>query len=150
MVTNGFYSRFEEPEVDSGSDRVRAAMRRPPKILPARYVDVMRQSASLQGERKLMLAVLWAGIHDYLTYANAERGNGRLRFAEVYRWMHDRTDGEGLFTYEGLCDGLGIDPSRLRQQVERLRRRTPSSAERAARRRGAVCDSAASLTQSVG
>jgi hypothetical protein len=150
MAINRFYSRLEEPGGDWSSDRFPAGMCRPLRILPARYVDLLRQSASLEGERKLMLAVLWAGIHDYLAYANAGRGERRARFAEVYRWIHDRSGGQELFSYEGLCEGLGIDPARLRRQVERLRRRPRPSPVRAVRRRRAVRGSAASLTQSVG
>lgn len=92
-------------------------------LLPPQYTDLMRRSSRVDGERKLIFAVLCVAIHDYLSNARAKGGEGRARFAEVDNWINDRTFRRGLLSYEGVCETLGVDASRLRQGLKSLRGR---------------------------
>jgi hypothetical protein len=92
-------------------------------LLPAQYNDLMRRGSLVDGERKLMFAVLCVAIHDYLSNARAKGGEGRARFAEVDNWINDCTFRRGLLSYEGVCETLGVDSSRLRQGLKSLRGR---------------------------
>jgi hypothetical protein len=92
-------------------------------LLPVQYNDLMRRSSQVDGERKLIFAVLCVAIHDYLSNARAKRGEGRARFAEVDHWINDRTFRCGLLSYEGVCEHLGVDAERLRRGLKWLRGR---------------------------
>jgi len=50
---------------------------------------------------------------------------------EAYAWIMDRTLGRAvlLFTFEGVCEHLKVEPEWIREQVERIRRgeATPGS-----------------------
>jgi hypothetical protein len=95
--------------------------------LPAQFNDLSRRSYFQDGERRLMVAVLEAGIHDYLINANPKTAEQRMRFAEVSHWMDLSSPRPYLFSFQGLCDALGIDPRALRRMLEAMRRRgTPN------------------------
>lgn len=82
-------------------------------IMPAQYYDAPREDADFQPLRRLMLAVLEDAIATFQKTAKAGGGRDRLLFGEVQTWLQDRRD-EGLFSFENICDALGIDSSRLR------------------------------------
>src|SRR5271170_1463569 len=91
--------------------------------LPAQFNDLTRGSYFQDGERRLMVAVLEAGIRDYLMNANPETSEQRMRFAEVTRWMDLSSPRPYLFSFQGLCDALGIDPRALRRVLDAMQRR---------------------------
>jgi hypothetical protein len=73
-----------------------------------------------------------------VTFQKTAGGAGkrrRLFFGEVDVWLHDRRD-DGLFSFENICDTLGISSSRLRSALNErqgrpiLWRRRPVLTER--------------------
>src|SRR5208282_1226687 len=88
-------------------------------MLPAQYNDLTRRSAHLEGERRLMVAVLEAAILDFLQNAHQKTPEERMRFAEVSFWIHrPKSD---LFSFRWLCDALEIDADRLRRALDSIR-----------------------------
>jgi hypothetical protein len=93
----------------------------PDILLPEQYNELRRRRHELQGELKLMFAVLEDAIHCYLYHMNAKSRQRRILFYEVRDWMNSRHS-KGLFAYETLCEALGVDAGRLRRMLEQRQR----------------------------
>jgi hypothetical protein len=81
-----------------------------------RYEAVYRRAEPASGERRLLLAVLEDGIRTLLKNARATHGRGLNLRREALSWLltDDRSD---VFSFESICETLGIDPARLRSRV---------------------------------
>ncbi|MCB0354251.1 MAG: hypothetical protein KDD64_12020 [Bdellovibrionales bacterium] len=64
-------------------------------------------------ERALFAAVLFDGIQTYFAYLAAENEEQQKTYREAYRWVHEIED-EYLFSFENVCEGLGVDPDYVR------------------------------------
>ncbi|MGA9725628.1 MAG: hypothetical protein WBQ86_24460 [Candidatus Binatus sp.] len=91
-------------------------------LLPVQYADLIRRNHVIEGELKLLLAVLEDAIRCYLRNVNAGDGERRRDFVEVRNWFEAggrasaaRPD---IFSFDNLCAALGIEPRYL---LERLR-----------------------------
>jgi hypothetical protein len=85
--------------------------------MPAQYADLVRRSNTLEGEKKLLMAVLEDAIRCYLRNVEAPEGEHRREFLEVRNWFK-REQGAvagpaGIFSFENLCEALGLEPHRL-------------------------------------
>jgi hypothetical protein len=84
-------------------------------IRPAPVRD--RSMAPLDGEKRLMLAVLERAVDDLRTYANVPTGRGRWLFREVSAWFGSPETGP--FDFEGICQATGLDPDFIRKGLRR-------------------------------
>jgi len=90
-------------------------------LLPGQYVDLVRRNHVIEGELKLLLAVLEDAIRCYLRNVNAKDREHRRDFIEVRNWFEGsrasarRAD---IFSFDNLCAALGIEPRYL---LDRLR-----------------------------
>lgn len=64
-------------------------------------------------ERDLLSALLFDGVQSYLNYANSGASEARTRYREACAWIYKRGD-EYIFSFDSVCEGLGIDPDYLR------------------------------------
>ena len=90
-------------------------------LLPGQYADLVRRNHVIEGELKLLLAVLEDAIRCYLRYANSKDGERRREFIEVRSWFEGARAGVrrgDIFSFENLCAALGIEPRYL---LDRLR-----------------------------
>jgi hypothetical protein len=90
-------------------------------LLPGQYADLVRRNHVIEGELKLLLAVLEDAIRCYLRYANTKDGERRREFIEVRNWFEGARAGVrrgDIFSFENLCAALGIEPRYL---LDRLR-----------------------------
>ena len=81
--------------------------------LPELYVDLVRRNHVIEGELKLLLAVLEDAIRCYLRNANTKNGERRREFIEVRTWFEGGIHGvrhADIFSFENLCAALGIEP----------------------------------------
>jgi hypothetical protein len=84
-------------------------------LLPGQYADLVRRNEVVEGELKLLLAVLEDAIRCYLRNVDAKDGERRGAFVEVRNWFEAgggaaaarRPD---IFSFDNLCDALGIEP----------------------------------------
>ena len=84
-------------------------------LLPGQYVDLVRRNEVIEGELKLLLAVLEDAIRCYLRNVNTKHGERRRDFVEVRNWFEAaggaaaarRAD---IFSFDNLCAALGIEP----------------------------------------
>ena len=124
-------------------------------LLPGQYADLVRRNHVIEGELKLLLAVLEDAIRCYLRYAQIKEGERRREFIEVRNWFEGaRAGGPGdIFSFENLCAALSIEPQVLLARLQiltigdlpsrryQMRRHRPLSSLRhsnGTRRRGAV------------
>ena len=86
----------------------------PETILPAQYFDRIQIDASLQPEKRLMLAVLEDGVGTFQKYAGVTGRRARRLFAEAEEWFASN-DGDSAFTFVSICQALGLEPEYLRR-----------------------------------
>ncbi len=85
-------------------------------LMPGQYVDLVRRNHVIEGELKLLLAVLEDAIRCYLRNVNSKDGERRREFIEVRKWFEvDSIAGRRaeIFSFENLCVALGIEPRGL-------------------------------------
>jgi len=95
----------------------------PGRLMPEQYDDLVRRRRVIDGEKRLMLAVLEDAIRTYLRNMNAKDGERRREFLEVKNWFHSERLGQGnqtVFSFENLCETLGIEPVSLRQRLRAM------------------------------
>jgi hypothetical protein len=97
----------------------------PDVLLPVQFNDINSRRRALDGEFKLMFAVLEDAIYCYLRSMNGRTRREHEEFEEVVNWFNtfDRNGrgGGGLFAFEPLCEALGIEPHRLRERLAAIR-----------------------------
>ena len=91
-------------------------------LLPEQYVDLIRRNHVLEGELRLLLAVLDDAIRCYVLYANSENGRRRREFVEVNDWFQGRhgAGAANVFSFENLSAALGVEPRSLRARLRTL------------------------------
>ena len=92
----------------------------PDALLPAQFYAILRTSAAIAGEQRLMLAVLEDAVDCYRKYATAQDGQGLQLFRDVDGWISSR-DRRWFYSYENICDTLGINSDYLRGGLAKLR-----------------------------
>jgi hypothetical protein len=90
-------------------------------LMPAQYADLVRRNNTLEGEMKLMMAVLEDAIRCYLRNVDANDGLRRREFIEVRNWFESKASSvagpAGIFGFQNLCEALGLEPHRLRARL---------------------------------
>jgi hypothetical protein len=67
-----------------------------------------------EGEEKLMLAVLASAIEHFQKHVLSKDEKGRELFQEAEEWFLEK-DSDQLFSFEYICETLGLHPDYLRQ-----------------------------------
>jgi hypothetical protein len=98
------------------------------------YFATFRRGEHLEPEKALLLAILEDAIHCYRKYRAARDRAGRERFREAEQWIMEKGD-DWLFSFENVCELLGLDPQFIRRGVRELNA-NPTASERAHRRSG--------------
>ncbi|MGB8685662.1 MAG: hypothetical protein WCD12_22470 [Candidatus Binatus sp.] len=94
-------------------------------ILSSQFFGLRRSvSPTYRPIQRLMLATLADAMDCFLNYAEAHPVSRRGRLhAEARRWIFDDA-ASGAFSFNWICDGLGIDAAYLRGGIQRT---APSS-----------------------
>jgi len=82
-------------------------------IIFDKFDEVVRRKQHLEPEKDLMLAILEDGISCFQKQLFARGHRGKNMFREAEAWIFER-DTDQIFSFEGICDTLGISPSYLR------------------------------------
>ena len=87
------------------------------QILPSQYFDVSA-GHRMTAEQRLMLALLADAINVYQQGATSRATRKRLLYIDAERWiMTARQPGPHAFSFETVCDALGINPGVLRRRL---------------------------------
>jgi len=92
------------------------------------FATLRRQGPSKRGEWQLVVAVLEDAINCFQKCALARDGHGRRLFRDAYQWMmvsqsHGAPPFEDVpaFTFEYICEVLGLDPDYIRRGLKHWR-----------------------------
>ena len=88
----------------------------PDTLLPEQYFSLLGRKP-LQGEKRLLLAMLEDAVHCFQTYLLAKKPHERRLFQESEEWINS-SDGLWFFSFENICDVLGINPGRMRNALK--------------------------------
>lgn len=94
----------------------------PDTILPTQYFDRLRRRTEYDGERRLMIAVLEDAVDVYRKLAGARDNRRRALFEDAEAWL-ESNDRTWIFSFENICDVLGLDSGYLRRGLHAQRRR---------------------------
>lgn len=86
-------------------------------LLPVQYYDLVRRSYHLNGEFRLLLALLTDAVICYVRYAKARDQEQRRLFYEAHNWFHGHNQ-RGLFAFETVCDVLSLEPDAVRKSLK--------------------------------
>jgi hypothetical protein len=79
-----------------------------------RFIEAVYKKNLREGEERLMLAVLEDAVEYFYKYFLAPNPRGKQLFQEAEDWFFDR-DGEALFSFESICETLGLHPDHIRK-----------------------------------
>jgi len=105
----------------TAEDRVQELFQ-PDTLLPSQYFDRLRRRASIDGERRLMVAILEDAVDVYRKQAGAKDPRGQQMFEEAEAWIDD-PDRTWLFSFQNICDVLDIDADYLRRGLRLWKQR---------------------------
>lgn len=97
-------------ELGMGGD-VLASLLEPDVVLPSQYLEA-RDKGLLGGERRLMAALLSDGIEAYISQVTSGF-EGRRKRTDALEWV-DTRDHSYVFSFDMVCESLGIDAEYLR------------------------------------
>ena len=87
------------------------------QILPSQYFDVSA-GHRLSAEQRLMLALLADAINVFQQGATSRATRKRLLYIDAERWiMMTAKTAPHAFSFDTVCDALGINPSVLRRRL---------------------------------
>ncbi len=103
----------------------------PDTLMPSQFVDLLRRKLPMDGERRLMIAVLEDAVHCFRKNLHATDPKVRQLFLDAEEWIMG-SDSTWFFSFENVCETLGIDPDYLREGLLRWKDAELQRASRAA------------------
>ncbi|MBI2962454.1 MAG: hypothetical protein HYY35_01760 [Deltaproteobacteria bacterium] len=99
----------------------------PDMVLPAQFFAALREKGFVEGEKRLMAAVLTDAVDCYMKQAFSSDGRGRQLFQDAEAWLFETESSRWFFSFVNICDVLGLDPEYLRRGLKEWRlRRVPT------------------------
>ena len=86
------------------------------QILPSQYYD-LSGGHRLTGEQRLMLALLADAINVYQQGVQSRNTRKRLLFVDAERWITAGAKSRHAFSFDTVCDALGINSGLLRRRM---------------------------------
>ena len=97
-----------------------ASLFQPDTILPSQFFEAHRKKKYLEGEKRLMFAVLDDAIARFQNSLLPRDTKEKAQFREAENWIVKK-DGDWLFSFENVCEYLELDPNTLRKKLFRRR-----------------------------
>ena len=97
-------------------------------LMGQQYVDTFRRSEHLEPEKALLAAILEDAVHEYRKYSRAHDANGKSRFREAEKWIM-RGGNDWIFSFENVCDLLGLDLEYVRRGLRETQGRSGEEAK---------------------
>src|SRR2546427_4365343 len=92
----------------------------PDSLLSAQYFETLRRKTLVEPEKRLMLAILEDGINCFQENLRAQDVRRSRLFQDAEAWIVE-LDGDWVFSFENVCEALGINPAYVRQGLLRSR-----------------------------
>jgi len=97
-------------------------MFQPDTLAPAQYFETVRTRASLEPEKRLMLAVLEDAVLCFQKGSSAGDRRRKALFPDAEEWIMEENR-DWPFSFENICEVFGINPAYLRQGLLRWKRK---------------------------
>lgn len=104
-------------EDNAGPDSWLGSRFEPDFLVPVQFFDLTRRRSTLDGETRLVFAVLEDAVRCYVKTVNSSRRGDREQFDEVRRWFHAEPGTHSPFSFDYVCDVLGIEAASLRGRL---------------------------------
>jgi hypothetical protein len=88
----------------------------PDTLLPEQFFTLLGRKP-LQGEKRLLLAMLEDAVHCFQMHILAKKPHERRLFQEAEDWI-DSQDLQWFFSFDNICEVLSIHPGRLRAALK--------------------------------
>jgi hypothetical protein len=88
----------------------------PDIFLPSQFYGNGGLSRKLEGEKRLMIAILKDAVECLEKYRGARSSSGRSNYDNAIEWVED-TSTDWLFSFTNICDLLGFDPRYVREEL---------------------------------
>ena len=86
----------------------------PDVFLPSQFYGTTGLSRKLEGEKRLMIAILKDAVECLDKYRGARNSLGRSQYQSAIEWVTDHST-DWLFSFTNICDFLGFDPEYMRE-----------------------------------
>jgi hypothetical protein len=86
----------------------------PDVFLPSQFYGANGLSRKLEGEKRLMIAILKDAVECLEKYRGSRSSSGRIHYDNAIEWVED-TNMDWLFSFNNICDLLGFDPNYMRE-----------------------------------
>ncbi len=90
----------------------------PDALLPDQFFLAGSRDAGAGNEKQLMLAILTDAVECHQKYALTRSPQNREVFLEAHEWIFS-DERRWPFSYENICDVLGIDPDFVRSALSK-------------------------------
>jgi len=101
----------------------------PDVMMPAQFYDERRDDPRIRPVKRLMLAVLEDALRCFQNNLGAKSELRRRLFKEAEDWLcGNGGGGDGPFSFETVCETLGIEPRFLRQGLRQWREQQAAGA----------------------
>jgi len=101
----------------------------PDTVLPDQFFGALRQRAQLDGERRLMMAVLEDAVNVFMKQVFATDPKARQLFVEAEKWITE-DDRSWFFSFTNVCDTLDLDSDYLRSGLLQWKEKAVADAAR--------------------
>jgi len=86
----------------------------PDILLPIQYFAALKRKRFSCGEHRLLVAIMQDAIECFQKHLHARDSKRRQLYLEAEAWINAEND-EGTFSFDNVCDLLGMSPEYLRQ-----------------------------------
>ena len=88
-------------------------------MTPEQFYDQLSRTHNLDGESRLLFAVLEDAIRCYTIAARSRLRSHQRELAEVTEWVNTRGDHD-LFSFDSICRVFDLEPERMRRKLNSL------------------------------
>ena len=86
----------------------------PDILLPIQYFAALKRKRFSCGEHRLLVAIMQDAIECFQKHLHARDSKRRQLYIEAEAWVNAEED-DGTFSFDNVCDLLGLNPDYLRQ-----------------------------------
>ena len=97
------------------TDELGGPVIQPDTVLPSQFFSVLRQKGFVEGEKRLMAAVLADAVDVYQKMAFSGEVRGRQLFLDAEDWLFGGGSTRWFFSFENICDVLSLEPEYIRR-----------------------------------
>jgi hypothetical protein len=102
----------------SVTDEAVGSLFQPDSLLLGQYFDTLRRKTVLEPEKRLMLAILKDAVSTFQADLFAANVKSSRRYEQAKDWITE-TDGDWVFSFENICEHLGLNPAYVRNGLLR-------------------------------